>query len=157
MARPTSRTSVERFFFFLPPSHQICDLTRNAYGIKIAITLRCKSRNEVNMGTKSGRLCECGCGKTISRYRKSDTRFFNDACRKRQNRRERGETPPAVTMCACECGEVAIGPRKLYAKDACRQRAYRKRKEFDELGGEFEWSERPETPRKIDRRGYKIT
>lgn len=59
-------------------------------------------------------------------------------------------------MCVCGCGEVAIGPRKLYASNACKQRQYRKRKEFDELGPEWEWSQRPETPRKRDKQGYKI-
>lgn len=102
------------------------------------------------------RICECGCGRSFV-PKSAKGRFYSDACRKRQNRIERGETPPAVTMCACGCGQTAIGRRKLYASDACKQRQYRKRKDFDELGGDYEWSERPETPRKRDKRGYTIT
>lgn len=104
------------------------------------------------------KVCKCGCGKGFranATGRPKD--FFSAACRKRYNRIERGDTPPAVTMCVCGCGQTAIGARKLYASNACKQREYRKRKDFDELGGDFEWSERPERPRKADKRGYKIT
>lgn len=103
-------------------------------------------------------LCACGCGRTIkdTHTQGRKRKYATAACRKRGNRRERGETPPAVTMCGCGCGQTAIGPRKLYASPACRQRAYRKRRDFDELGPEFIDDERPETPRKSDRAGYKI-
>lgn len=103
-------------------------------------------------------VCACGCGRSFKQKPTGRVRkYFDDACRKRGNREDRGEIPPAVTMCACGCGQPAIGRRKLYASDACKQRQYRKRKEFDELGGDYEWSQRPETPRKKDKRGYKIT
>lgn len=101
--------------------------------------------------------CQCGCGQTVKPKKSGpQPKYYNATCRKRASRAARGETPPALTRCACGCGELTVGRRKLYFSDACRQRAYRKRKEFDDLGPDFEWSERPETPRKIDQQGYTV-
>lgn len=100
-------------------------------------------------------LCACGCNRAV--FGRNGKKYFEAACRKRASRVNRGETVPAVTYCACGCGELAVGKRKRYYSDACKQRAYRARKEFDELGPVYEWDERPETPRKADKRGLKIT
>lgn len=102
------------------------------------------------------KTCECGCNRNFTAAR-CDRKYFDASCRKRANREQRGEVVSAVTRCACGCGEIAVGRRKLYFSDACKQRAYRKRKEFDELGPDWDWSERPETPRKADKPGLKVT
>lgn len=101
------------------------------------------------------KTCECGCGRSFMAARR-DRKYYDASCRKRGNREDRGEVVPAVTMCACGCGETAVGRRKLYASDACKQRMYRRRKEFDELGPDFDWSERPEATPKRYQNGYKI-
>jgi len=123
------------------------------------LMLRSKSQErQLDMRTVKEFLpCECGCGK-VPPMKKSgpQRRFYSAACRKRASREARGERAPALTRCACGCGELVVGRRKLYFSDACRQRAYRKRKEFDELGPDYDWSERPETPKKQDLTGWRV-
>jgi len=106
------------------------------------------------MAAYQRQMCKCGCGRAIFSKRR-DKVYFEASCRKRGNRAERGELAPSLTRCACGCGELVPGRRKLYFSDACRQRAYRKRKEFDELGPDYDWSERPETPKKQDLTGWR--
>jgi hypothetical protein len=107
------------------------------------------------VGVEYLRVCKCGCNRSFP-VKRSDRLYFEASCRKRASREARGELVPSLTKCACGCGELTVGRRKKYFSDACRQRAYRKRKEFDEFGPDYDWSERPETPRKSDMQGYRV-
>lgn len=75
--------------------------------------------------SNDARVCACGCGSQLPIKARKDKLYLNNNHRMRHQRRKTTHSH----KCHCGCGVEIVGNNaKLYASNACRQRAFRARK-----------------------------